>query len=114
MNDDFSLSNTKVKEWAQSALTEIVQLYKDDGSDMHVSCDNGRQTGVLPVPKSKDGDSFVAMDVHDNPDPAIIAAAGRMHEKGLITSADGGALTDSGRQAVEHLEQLLSLLDPPS
>ena len=55
----------------------------------------------------------VAMDVHDNPDPAIIAAAGRMHEKGLITSADGGALTDSGRQAVEHLEQLLSLLDPP-
>lgn len=55
----------------------------------------------------------VAMDVHDNPDPAVIAAAARMHEKGLITSADGGALTDSGREAVEHLEKLLSLLDPP-
>ena len=55
----------------------------------------------------------VAMDVHDNPDPAVIAAAARMYEKGLITSSDGGALTDSGREAVEHLEKLLNLLDPP-
>ena len=55
----------------------------------------------------------VAMDVHDNPDPAVVAAAGRMFEKGLITSADGGELTDSGRAAIEHMEQLLNLLDPP-
>ena len=55
----------------------------------------------------------VAMDVHDNPDPAVIAAAARMHEKGLITSADGESLTESGREAVEHLEKLLNLLDPP-
>ena len=55
----------------------------------------------------------VAMDVHDNPDPAVIAAAARMHEKGLITSPEGGQLTDNGREAVEHLEQLLNLLDPP-
>ena len=55
----------------------------------------------------------VAMDVHDNPDPAVVAAAARMHQKGLITRADGGELTDSGREAVEHLEQLLNLLDPP-
>ena len=55
----------------------------------------------------------VAMDVHDNPDPAVIAAAGRMHEKGLITDPEGGQLTDSGRQAVEHLDQLMNLLDPP-
>ena len=55
----------------------------------------------------------VAMDVHDNPDPHVIAAAARMHEKGLITSPDGGQLTDTGREAVEHLDQLLNLLDPP-
>jgi len=55
----------------------------------------------------------VAMDVHDNPDPAVVAAAARMHEKGLITAADGGQLTDSGRAAIEHMERLLDLLDPP-
>ena len=55
----------------------------------------------------------VAMDVHDNPDPAVVAAAERMHEKGLITQPDGGELTDSGREAVEHMNQLFNLLDPP-
>jgi uncharacterized protein (TIGR02647 family) len=55
----------------------------------------------------------VAMDVHDNPDPAIVAAAERMHEKGLITKPDGGQLTDSGREAIEHMERLFNLLDPP-
>ena len=55
----------------------------------------------------------VAMDVQDNPDPAVVAAAGRMFEKGLITSADGGELTDNGREAIEHMERLLNLLDPP-
>jgi uncharacterized protein (TIGR02647 family) len=55
----------------------------------------------------------VAMNVHDNPDAAVIAAAQRMFDKGLITAADGGQLTDSGRQAIEHMERLLNLLDPP-
>ncbi len=55
----------------------------------------------------------VAMDVHDNPDRAVIAAAGRLFAKGLITASDGGQLTDSGREAIEHMEHLLNLLDPP-
>ena len=55
----------------------------------------------------------VAMDVHDNPDPTVIAAAGRMFEKGLITSEDGGELTANGQEAIEHMERLLNLLDPP-
>ena len=55
----------------------------------------------------------VAMDVHDNPDPAIVAAAERLHEKGLISEPDGGELTDSGREAIEHMEKLFNLLDPP-
>ena len=55
----------------------------------------------------------VAMDVQDNPDPAVVAAAGRMHQKGLITEPEGGQLTDSGREAIEHMERLFNLLDPP-
>lgn len=55
----------------------------------------------------------VAMDVQDNPDPAVIAAAARMFAKGLITAADGGQLSDTGHEAVEHMERLLNLLDPP-
>jgi len=55
----------------------------------------------------------VAMDVHDNPDPAIVAAAARMFDKGLITAPDGGQLTDNGRAAIEHMERLFNLLDPP-
>jgi uncharacterized protein (TIGR02647 family) len=55
----------------------------------------------------------IAMDVQDNPDPAVTAAAGRMFAKGLITAADGGQLSDSGNEAVEHMERLLNLLDPP-
>ena len=55
----------------------------------------------------------VAMNVHDNPDSAVSAAAARMFEKGLITAADGGQLTDSGREAVEHMDRLFNLLDPP-
>ncbi len=55
----------------------------------------------------------VAMNVHDNPDAAVIAAAQRMFAKGLISAADGGQLTDSGREAIEHMESLFNLLDPP-
>ena len=55
----------------------------------------------------------VAMNVHDNPDSAVIAAAARLFAKGLITAADGGQLTDSGRAAIEHMERLFNLLDPP-
>jgi len=55
----------------------------------------------------------VAMNVHDNPDPAVIAAAERMFEKGLISTAEGGQLTDNGREAIEHMERLFNLLDPP-
>ena len=55
----------------------------------------------------------VAMDVPASSDPTVVAAAARMFEKRLITSAQGGKLTDTGREAIDHLERLFNLLDPP-
>jgi uncharacterized protein (TIGR02647 family) len=55
----------------------------------------------------------MAMDLQDNPDPAVTAAAERLFNKGLITAANGGDLTESGRAAIEHMEHLFNLLDPP-
>jgi len=46
-------------------------------------------------------------------EPAVTAAAQRLFHKGLIERADGGVLTDSGRQAVDSLSLLLGQLEPP-
>lgn len=46
-------------------------------------------------------------------DPAVAAAAKRLFDKGIIERADGGNLTDSGREAVEHLTRLVNQLSPP-
>ena len=51
------------------------------------------------------------MDFEDNPDPAIVDAASRLRQKGLID--DNDRLTEAGREAVEHLTRLFNLLDPP-
>ena len=46
-------------------------------------------------------------------DPTAFAAAGRLFEKGVISQEDGGHLTDSGREAVEHMNRLFNQLSPP-
>ena len=46
-------------------------------------------------------------------DPAVVAAAERLFEKGIISDSDGGHLTDSGREAVEHMNRLFNQLSPP-
>lgn len=48
--------------------------------------------------------------VHTTADPAIIAATGRLHAKGLLTLVDGGYLTDDGRNAASHAQAALKLL----
>lgn len=48
--------------------------------------------------------------VHSSASPALIAAAQRLHAKGLITRADGGYLTSPGVEASGHLDALLRLL----
>lgn len=39
-----------------------------------------------------------------------VAAAERLHGKGLITQKDGGYLTSLGTEAAEHAQRLLSVL----
>lgn len=43
-------------------------------------------------------------------DPITIAAAERLHSKGLITQVDGGYLTPLGCETLEHTEKLLAVL----
>ena len=48
--------------------------------------------------------------VHHDAAAELIAAAERLHDKGLITLKDGGYLTDLGRKAAEHSQALSSIL----
>lgn len=42
--------------------------------------------------------------------PEVIAAAERLHQRGLITMDDGGYLTSLGVDAAEHAQRLLTIL----
>ena len=48
--------------------------------------------------------------VHKTAEPAAIAAARRLHAKGLITQADGGYLTGLGIDAAKHAQALHAIL----
>lgn len=50
------------------------------------------------------------LKVHKSADPAVIAAVRSLHAKGLVTQEDGGYLTDMGREAAEHVQSALALL----
>lgn len=43
-------------------------------------------------------------------EPEAVAAAQRLHVKGLVTHADGGYLTSLGRSAAEHAQAVVSIL----
>lgn len=51
---------------------------------------------------------------HQEASEEAIAAARRLHAKGLITQPDGGYLTGLGRDAAEHAQALLTILKQPS
>ena len=44
--------------------------------------------------------------------PEIVAAAKRLHDKGLVTQDDGGYLTTMGHEAAEMAQVLFNLLNP--
>ncbi|MEJ2567059.1 MAG: TIGR02647 family protein [Gammaproteobacteria bacterium] len=48
--------------------------------------------------------------VHKAAGSAMVAAAARLHAKGLISQADGGYLTNLGIEAAEHTQALLDIL----
>lgn len=56
--------------------------------------------------------SYQGIKVHKTASPEVIEAVRRLHQKGLITQADGGYLTDLGRTAAEHAQTLLLILGP--
>ncbi|HWV08367.1 MULTISPECIES: TIGR02647 family protein [unclassified Pseudomonas] len=51
------------------------------------------------------------LKVHHVAAPQAIAAAKRLHEKGLITQQDGGYLTTLGVEAAEFAQNLLTILN---
>jgi uncharacterized protein (TIGR02647 family) len=48
--------------------------------------------------------------IHHEATTETISAAKRLHDKGLITHDDGGYLTDLGRKAAEHTQDLSTIL----
>ena len=57
--------------------------------------------------------SLDGIKVHHTADKSVISAAQRLFDKGLVTKKDGGYLTTLGREAVEHAQSLLLLLEEP-
>lgn len=52
--------------------------------------------------------------VHSNAEPAVIAATRRLYDKGILSQADGGYLTDLGLEAAELAKKLLSIMSSPA
>lgn len=52
------------------------------------------------------------LKVHHTAAPSAIAAAQRLHDKGLTTLNDGGYLTSLGLDAVGQLRTVLTILQP--
>jgi uncharacterized protein (TIGR02647 family) len=58
------------------------------------------------------GNTLEGLKVHHHgAAPSAVAAAKRLHEKGLTTQVDGGYLTSLGLEAAEHAQSLLTILD---
>ena len=57
---------------------------------------------LFPLDSTKEG-----LKVHQTAAPTAIAAAKRLHAKGLIDQPDGGYLTSLGRDAAEQAQTLL-------
>lgn len=58
----------------------------------------------------------VGLKIHSNAAAEMIAAARRLHAKGLVDHEDGGFLTPLGHEAAEHLQFLQQILtaEPPA
>ena len=57
-------------------------------------------------------DSFAGIKIHHEAAPARISAARRLFEKKMTTLIDGGFLTPLGIEAAEHVQTLVTMLQP--
>jgi len=48
--------------------------------------------------------------IHHEAAPELISAAQRLYDKGIVSKHDGGYLTDLGRKAAEHAQDLQMIL----
>ncbi len=50
------------------------------------------------------------LKIHNDADPAVVAAAQRLYGKGIVTQSDGGYLTNLGYDLAEHAKIIQSAL----
>jgi uncharacterized protein (TIGR02647 family) len=50
------------------------------------------------------------LKIHKDAEPAVINAAQRLFDKGIVTQPDGGYLTDLGHDLAEHAQVVQSAL----
>ena len=48
--------------------------------------------------------------IHNEAATELASAVARLHEKGIVTQVDGGYLTDIGRKAAEHAQDVFTIL----
>lgn len=53
---------------------------------------------------------LAGVKIHHDASAGAVAAAQRLHDKGLVSLPDGGYLTSLGRDAAEHAQALLIIL----
>ena len=54
------------------------------------------------------------LKIHQDAEPEVIKAAKRLFNKGIVTQADGGYLTDLGHDLAEHVQIMQSTLAHPT
>jgi len=50
------------------------------------------------------------LKIHKDADEILVKSARSLFDKGMVSQTDGGYLTDSGREMVEHLHTVLDTL----
>ncbi len=51
------------------------------------------------------------LKIHNDADEVLVKSAKALFNKGMVTQLDGGYLTDSGREMVEHLHIVLDTMN---
>ncbi len=77
---------------------------------MHYSKDQLAELDIL-VQYSSDN-AQQGLKIHSNANDEQIDAVERLYYKGLVTTRDGGYLTDLGKRAAEHALSLILILAP--